>query len=116
MSTDVILAEHDRKTEKCYIIMNYGLICVYNLTCRIFYIVSSSGYTLCRIRDFTKHISGSLQRLQKSELLADLVASDIRAKRMVKDVSTWNFTFAMLKRNFCASQIHCSYIDSDVEL
>ena len=75
------------------------------------------GTIVCRVRDFTKHINGSPQRLQKFEMLADLVASDIRAKKMVQDAATrWNSTLAMLKRSFSLRKVIAAYLDSDVEL
>ena len=50
-------------------------------------------------------------------MLADLVASDIRAKKMVQDVATrWNSTLAMLKREFSLRKVIAAYLDSDVEL
>ena len=75
------------------------------------------GTIVCRVRDFTKHINGSPQRLRKFEMLADLVASDIRAKKMVQDVATrWNSTLEMLKRAFSLRKVIAAYLDSDVEL
>ena len=50
-------------------------------------------------------------------MLADLVASDIRAKKMVQDVATrWNSTLAMLMRAFSLRKVIAAYLDSDVEL
>ena len=53
----------------------------------------------------------------KFEALADLFASDIRAKKMVKYVFTrWNFTLTMLKRAFALLKVIAAYIESDFEL
>ena len=50
-------------------------------------------------------------------MLADLVTSDIRAKKLVQDVVTkWNSTLAMLKRTFSLRKVIAAYLDSDVEL
>ena len=50
-------------------------------------------------------------------MLADLVASDIRAKKMIQDVATrWNSTLEMLKRAFSLRKVIAAYLDSDVEL
>ena len=50
-------------------------------------------------------------------MLADVVASGIRAKKMAQDVATrWNSTLAMLKRVFSLRKVIAAYLDSDVEL
>ena len=50
-------------------------------------------------------------------MLADLVASDIRAKKMVQGVATrWSSTLAILKRAFSLRKVIAAYLDSDVEL
>ena len=84
---------------------------------KLFILFQAVGTIVCRVRDFIKHINGSPQLLQKFEMLADLVASDIRAKKMVQDVATrWNSTLAMLKRAFSLRKVIAAYLDSDVEL
>uniref|UniRef100_A0AAV1UN42 Uncharacterized protein n=1 Tax=Peronospora matthiolae TaxID=2874970 RepID=A0AAV1UN42_9STRA len=77
----------------------------------------TAGTIIRRVRDFTKYINGSPQRLQNLRKVADVVAADVTAKKLVQDVSTrWNSTWAVLKRAFLLREVIGAYIYSGSEL
>uniref|UniRef100_A0AAV1TQV6 Transposase n=1 Tax=Peronospora matthiolae TaxID=2874970 RepID=A0AAV1TQV6_9STRA len=79
--------------------------------------IEKAGTIVRRVRDFTKYINGSPQRLQNFRKLADVVAADVTAKKLVQDVSTrWNSTWAMLNRAVLLRKVIGAYIDSGSEL